>query len=117
MHSYFVRSVSALLSFCLIACSSMRAVPELGVQANTPKSERQTTLNVGDEVTIVTVAKSSMSLVLTRIETGALVGTVSGSELRLPFEQIVSVEVRRFNGLKTTGLATLIIIALFTLLL
>jgi hypothetical protein len=117
MHSYLVRSVSALLSFCLVACSSTRAVPELGVQTNTPNSERQTTLNVGDEVTVVTVAKSSISLVLTRAESDALVGTVSGSELRLPFEQIVNVEVRRFDGLKTMGLAALIIVALFTLLL
>jgi hypothetical protein len=112
MRSTCVRAIAAILSVSLMACSSMRAVPDWRAQANSSSSEGQRTLKVGDEVTVTTADKGPISLVLTRIEPDALVGTTAGSEIRLPFEQVSGVEVRRFDGLRTTGLTVLIILAL-----
>jgi hypothetical protein len=112
MRSSYVRLIAALLSFSLVACSSLRAVPDWREQATSAGSKGQATLKIGDEVTVTTANKGRIVIVLTRIESDALAGTTAGSEIRLPVEEVLGVEVRRFDGLKTTGLTVLIIIAL-----
>ena len=103
--------VALLVSFCLIGCTSMQAVavPSPG----TPPS-----FSVGDTVQITTKAGASHTLEVTEVLRNAVVGTdESNKRIKVAFDQITAVEVKKFNTGKTvgagTGISLLVVAVLF----
>jgi len=83
---------------CLVACTSMQPVRD-----SQPQSIREQ-VKVGDEVLVTGSNGKSYLLVLTQVDDEKIVGSNNGKKWSIRYEQIASLEVRRFSGGKTAGL-------------
>ena len=117
---FFQLLLVALLSLSLVACSTLRAVPEWR-QASTPGAPPSSqAVRVGDEVRVTTTAAAGpVDLTVTAVEADALAGNPKGKSpaVRIAFDQIVRVERMELDALKVgalvvVGLVVLLAVAL-----
>jgi hypothetical protein len=114
MHKLFSRTVALLISINLIACSSLRAVPDWHAQNAAALPIERPLFKVGDEVRLGTQANTQTTLLLTAVDPDALTGIEPESKqsVRIPLDQVTTVDVRRFDGLKTALLVVLVIVGI-----
>jgi hypothetical protein len=114
MHPAVVRIVALVLSSSLLGCSSLQAIPEWRKQGESTRPSQAAPFKVGDEVRVSTVDRPSTTMVLTAIEADTLTGKSLETEkvVRIPFDQIVAIERRQFDALRTAGVVALVVIGL-----
>jgi hypothetical protein len=114
MHKLFSRTVAVLISINLIACSSLRAIPDWQAQNEAASPVERPLFKVGDEVRLGTQANKQTTLVLTAVDADALTGIdpASKESVRIPLDQVTTVDVRRFDGLKTALMVVLVVLGI-----
>ena len=113
-HVLFQRLLVALLSLSLVACSTLRTVPEWR-QASAPGAPASSqAVRVGDEVRVKTASASPVDLTLTAVEADALAGNPKDKSppVRIAFDQIVRVERMELDVLKVAGLVVVGLVVL-----
>jgi hypothetical protein len=97
------KCLSLCLCISLVACSTLRDVPDW---RNATITLRADGLRVGDEVRVSTKDSGPITLTITAIEPDALVGTtaIRAAPSRIAFEQIVAVERSQLDGMKSATL-------------
>jgi hypothetical protein len=87
----------------MVACSTVRPVPAWRGQSTGAAGSG---LRVGDEVTLSTRSTGQIQMVIGTVEVNAVVGVAIGHDSATParvlFEDILAVERREVDGLKTT---------------
>ena len=100
--------IAFFVSFCLVGCTSMKAV-------DVPTSGSVPQFAVGDTIRISTKAGASYTLKVTDVSKNSVSGTDdSGKRTKVAFDQIKAVEVERKSTGKTAGAgigATLLVVA------
>lgn len=86
-----------LLCICMLGCTSMQAVEG-------PVLAEPTQLSTGDSVQVTTKAGRSYELTVTELSNDAITGQDDDGKLwKVPFDQVRSLEIERFNTAKTAG--------------
>jgi hypothetical protein len=87
-----------LLSLCT-ACTTLRPVPVDAVGG-----QIRSQVHAGDTVQVVTSDGRNETIQVTALGDTALTGTAGGARIEVPYQAIQRLEVRRVDGVKTTGL-------------
>jgi hypothetical protein len=104
MSRLLVRVLAALLSLSIAACSTLRDVPSSRERATAGAPVPTRGLRVGDEVRLTLNSSAQTELVVTAVETDALIGnpTDKAPSVRIGYDQIARIERREFDWLKTS---------------
>lgn len=95
----FRNLVAAFAALCLVACTSMRPLPE-----GSPGQWRGQ-VKVGDDVSVAAANGKTYLLTLTEVDGEKVVGIGDNKKVTIRYEQIESLEVRKLNKAKTVGLS------------
>jgi hypothetical protein len=114
MHKLLSRTVAVFISINMIACTSLRAVPDWQTQNAAALPSERPLFKVGDEVRLGSQANNQTTLLLTAVDPDALTGIAPESKesVRIPLDQVTAVEVRRFDGVKTALLVVLVVLGI-----
>lgn len=107
---YLFKFVVALITLCCFAgCTTMRAANDVS------PASIQAQLHEGDEVTITTKSGSVYNLTVTAIKRDALIGSADRHAVKVAYDQIATLKVRKFSAGKTAGLGAGIVAGLYVI--
>ena len=95
----FRNLTAAFAALCLVACTSLRPVPE------GPAGQWRGQAKVGDDVSVVAANGKTYLLTLTEVDGEKIVGIGDNKKVTIRYEQIESLQVRKLSAAKSAGLS------------
>lgn len=95
----FRNLIAAFAALCLVACTSLRPLPE------GPSGQWRGQVKVGDDVSVVAANGKTYLLTLTEVDGEKIVGIGDNKKVTIRYEQIESLELRKLSAAKTAGLS------------
>lgn len=94
----FRNLVAAFAALCLVACTSLRPVPE------GPSGQWRGQVKAGDAVSVVASNGKTYLLTLIEVDKEKIIGVGDNKKVTIRYEQIESLELRKASAGKTTAL-------------
>lgn len=106
----FRNLTAAFAALCLVACTSLRPLPE----GSTGQWRGQ--VKVGDDVSVAAANGKTYLLTLTEVDGEKIVGIGDNKRVTIRYEQIESLEVRKLSTAKTAGLSVGVVVGVLVAL-
>ena len=106
-----VRAIVAMLlavSILCTGCTTLRSVP-----VPAPGQPQTESVKIGDKVEVVTKNGGKLAFTVTAIESEAFVGKAKevATPIRVSYDDIAGLQVRRVDALHTTGAVVVVVVA------